>query len=755
MVPAPDEFPDFDSMSPEEQMAWLESLARRQGANADEFLTAADQSIPVPEDAEVDEPGYVPYSIREGGRMEHDPEPPPEPEELEEEPDPRETIAEDAEEEDFPPVVEDVEFQADAFVAAPALNDPDDPSETELADVEEEAAAETLSDEDLADPMTWLDSLTPQAMATDAELLAEIERAAQDDEFRFDWDDEQAAQMADSPGLDPTAAVDFNALDDLGLDGFEEVDLADEARLENELTAPPSEVGAGAEDRAEGALDMPEEPAAAEVVSADDEAALRAAAGGDEEEAELRDEAAAIGEWSEEDMLGGADPMTWLETLARRQGADLEDLTTEADLEIPELPEDTIVDEPGYTEYSPFGILPPRRDAAQEDVSAAPLEMHEEETPEPSAGLEALGDSLGWLSDMTEEPEGDLTAWLAIEDTFAERELRDDDASEPDDALAGMTDEEIELALRRGELTGEQELAWLQRTARNRAAEMEETTVAAEPETVEPAEPAELPSWLEAMCDAEMLDEEAVEEAPELALEEDEGVSEDELAALLEGGTALDEADALAEALAAELEGDLEAEIDESALAEAEPIEMPDWLVEADDESSADADLPAWLIEPVQEGAAPAEDMPDWLNELSERDAEQTDLAAAEAFPAAEVDSLPEQEFFTPQREAPIPEGELFATYRQRLHEEPGDHASRLALARTLRNHGEVAPSLDHYETLIDSAQLLEDVSHDLASLVEEEPHQPRARRLLGDTLMRQGRLQDALEAYRTALEQL
>src|SRR5690606_2090336 len=414
-----------------------------------------------------------------------------------------------------------------------------------------------------------------------------------------------------------------------------------------------------------------------------------------------RDEAAAIGEWSEEDMLGGADPMTWLETLARRQGADLEELTTEADLEIPELPEDTIVDEPGYTEYSPLGILPPRRDAAQEDVSAAPLEMHEEETPEPSAGLEALGDSLGWLSDMSEEPEGDLTAWPAIDDAVAERELGDDDASEPDDALAGMTDEEIELARRGGELTGEQELAWLQRTARNRAAEMEETTVAAEPETVEPAEPAELPSWLEAMRDAEMLDEEAVEEAPELALEEDEGVSEDELAALLEGGTALDEADALAEALAAELEGDLEAEIDESALAEAEPIEMPDWLVEADDESSADADLPAWLIEPVQEGAAPAEDMPDWLNELSERDAEQTDLAAAEAFPAAEVDSLPEQEFFTPQREAPIPEGELFATYRQRLHEEPGDHASRLALARTLRNHGEVAPSLDHYETLI------------------------------------------------------
>ena len=102
-----------------------------------------------------------------------------------------------------------------------------------------------------------------------------------------------------------------------------------------------------------------------------------------------------------------------------------------------------------------------------------------------------------------------------------------------------------------------------------------------------------------------------------------------------------------------------------------------------------------------------------------------------------------------------IPEGELFVTYRQRLEEDPSDHATRLALARTLRGHGEVAPSLDHYETLIENAQLLEDVANDLSTLVQEQPFQPRARRLLGDTLMRQGRLQDALEAYRKALEQL
>lgn len=789
MVPAPDEFPDFDSMSPEEQMAWLESLARRQGANADEFLTAADQTIPVPEDAEIDEPGYVPYSIREGGRMEHGPEAPREPEDTEdagpEEPDTEEPDAtEEAADEEFPPVLEDVEFQADAFVTAPEMNDPDAPSETGIADMEEEAIDETLTDEDLADPMTWLDSLTPHAMATDAELLAEIERAAEEDEFRFDLEAQEPGRAERSPVSDLLAALDFDTLEDFDLDGFEESDLADEGRAEGELPAPREETGAaddetnrwlesfadrpGAEDEGRAA------PAAdAETPRAVDESALRAAAGAQADDLDtLSDaEADAVDEWAEDDVLGGADPMTWLETLARRQGADLDELTTEADLEIPELPEDTVVDEPGYTEYSPFGILPPRREAATQFESLlGQTEDRAEQRFEAPAELESLSASLGWLSEMTGEPEGDLTAWLAVEDTFAERELRaDDDAGEADaaeraDPLAGMTDEEIELALRRGELTGEQELAWLQRTARDRVAPLGEDLDAAEPADVEPAEPAELPSWLQAMRDASAVDQEAVDEAGDLfaaeapeaeAALDEEGVSEADLAAFLEDQGLSGEAEALAEALGVEMGGGVEAEPEEAAFAEAVPIDMPDWLLEADEESGADTELPAWLSEPLQESAAPAEEMPDWLGELHEADAAEMRAAAGEAMPSVEVDSLPEPEFFATQREAPIPEGELFATYRQRLEEEPGDHASRLALARTLRVHGEIAPSLDHYEALVESAQLLEDVSNDLASLVEEQPHQPRARRLLGDTLMRQGRLQDALDAYRTALEQL
>jgi len=44
-MPPADNTPDFDKMSPEEIMAWMESLAKRQGAN-EGFTTAADMDVP-------------------------------------------------------------------------------------------------------------------------------------------------------------------------------------------------------------------------------------------------------------------------------------------------------------------------------------------------------------------------------------------------------------------------------------------------------------------------------------------------------------------------------------------------------------------------------------------------------------------------------------------------------------------------------------------------------------------------------------
>src|SRR5438552_14846780 len=58
---------------------------------------------------------------------------------------------------------------------------------------------------------------------------------------------------------------------------------------------------------------------------------------------------------NDDDPLGGMDPLAWLESLAARQGANRDELITAANLDIPEPPAGTVVDEPGYVDYDPFG----------------------------------------------------------------------------------------------------------------------------------------------------------------------------------------------------------------------------------------------------------------------------------------------------------------------------------------------------------------------------------------------------------------
>jgi len=227
MVPPPDsmgdEFPDFESMSLEEQMAWLESLAKRQGAKEEEFTTTADLDIPVPEDAVVDEPGYVPYSIS-GKPAEEQPASEPEPE-PEQELEPESVILEDV---------------AAEVALEPADEMPESPVLEAVGEVDTGVA------EDAGDPMQWLDSLAVQP----------------GEEFQ-DYADE----------------VDT---------GFEAVEL-EPGPIEGLDLAPP--------------LDEVVEPEAEPAIA------------------------------DEDDPLAGVDPMLWLESLAARQGASQDQLTTSANLE--------------------------------------------------------------------------------------------------------------------------------------------------------------------------------------------------------------------------------------------------------------------------------------------------------------------------------------------------------------------------------------------------------------------------------------
>ena len=81
--------------------------------------------------------------------------------------------------------------------------------------------------------------------------------------------------------------------------------------------------------------------------------------------------------------------------------------------------------------------------------------------------------------------------------------------------------------------------------------------------------------------------------------------------------------------------------------------------------------------------------------------------------------------------------------------------AATLRDARAHATGNNLDESLPHYERLIRANAVLDDVVDDLTKLVDKFKTNPAVHRVLGDTLMRQGKLQAALDTYRKALNQL
>src|SRR2546423_1292900 len=105
---------------------------------------------------------------------------------------------------------------------------------------------------------------------------------------------------------------------------------------------------------------------------------------------------------NDDDPLGGMDPMAWLESLAARQGANPEELTTGANWNIRVLPADTVIDDPGYTpgydtgkKAEPAKPGPAKAEAKPtpppEPVKAAPP------APAPAPAMASADDPLGGM----------------------------------------------------------------------------------------------------------------------------------------------------------------------------------------------------------------------------------------------------------------------------------------------------------------------------------------------------------------------
>ncbi len=660
----PAETPDFDSMSPEEVMAWMESLAKRQGAN-EGFTTEADVDIAEvdPTSVQIEEPGYVPFG-----------------------------------EESAKP----------AAKAEPAQSEPE--PETIL---EPEPAAEPEPELELpsamdTEGMAWLESLA----ADQSDSLPDMDLAALSAEL----------DLTEMEAAEPVATNPMDWLENLTEDP-------------DEITQPIVPVS---------------EEAAADPVDLST---------------------------IDDPLEAGVDPMLWLESLAKRQGANTEELTTNADMEIP-VPDDV-------------------PDAVMEDTLVdAGVESQipaEQETTDPAAWLESMA---------TGSPA----------ESYSE---------------TSMSDDEIQHALSSGaDIPPEQMEAFLGRQLdRQLAGGDVPIPVADDYDPDAPAVPAELPDWLleqvqppdEPIEDHQPALVEDIVEPPDVEAElpdwlqgDDAQDSDPELESIFEtdveaAAAVVDESDPWVQAFNEEAEtnpdevpewyeqnlrdpariaavekqlhddvedvelpvetgvpeGELEASIPDwlsdsvPALTEAEPIAdepVPDWLQEAQAEAEASTDeVPDWLADTNAD--VEPDEIPAWLLDTVETDEadEELIIPPADAVPLPVLSPIPET---TPLPAAPPPVPTAPSVPVQAVTP-AADVAEALASARAMIENNDMESGLQDYERVVRANGALDEVASDLNKLAQSNPNNPAIYRILGDCFMRQGKLQAALDTYRQALNQL
>ena len=84
-----------------------------------------------------------------------------------------------------------------------------------------------------------------------------------------------------------------------------------------------------------------------------------------------------------------------------------------------------------------------------------------------------------------------------------------------------------------------------------------------------------------------------------------------------------------------------------------------------------------------------------------------------------------------------------------------GEAAAVIERARDKEQSGDLEGALAEYESMIRANSSLDVVVEELTLLVKSYKTTPAVYRVLGDGLMRQGKLQAALNTYREALNQL
>lgn len=473
-----------------------------------------------------------------------------------------------------------------------------------------------------------------------------------------------------------------------------------------------------------------------------------------------------------------SDTLEWLETLAVRQGADRDELLTDASSDIPEP-----VSEVEPSAYTPFSFESPAnfRSSTAESAGADPedfLRSLSQDSGYSESGVLATQkpwDSGGDDADITDAIAQGTVTPEQMQD-FLERQM--DRAMEiPEPELDDDSDEADAAELERAELP-----EWLlQGIGSPPAPETPRDLPPLEsflPEIeVSDGDDLQIPAWLsnveeqseEFNLDSLLnTDEEPVSEdieavsngsvdtwAEAFDIEHDEGPADltnppewylqnlgdsqriERVDHLQEGGEAAHIAELIDEPLP-----------EESLLPEGEQQALPEWMAFAMVEPEVAAPE-AEILEVVAEAAAEDDDgMPDWLQAQVEPEDEGGttpwwDKTPEDADTAETIAPLRAEPAFVPP---PAP------AY---LARRPLDATATLENARALQRTGDLESSLYQYESLIVNSADLDSVVDDLADLVRIHRENPVLHRLLGDGYMRQGHLQQALDIYREALNYL
>ncbi|GAB5492711.1 MAG: hypothetical protein Phog2KO_29260 [Phototrophicaceae bacterium] len=805
-VASDDGTPDFDSMTPEQMMEWMESLAVRQGATEGITTSASMEIDEVDEtDARLEGMGeYKPYAMsdEDWAKMQAR--------------EAEEKAAKLASQTSSTPVVEEAEEEYDeeySYEDDDEYEEYDDDEEYfEYQDDSEEFVIGNLDDSEelVRADMSALGFLGDDEDKEESDQFSAIDFANLMPEETFEEEEEATANPMD--WLASLSGTEEEVTPDIGL-SME--DLGDLTGLGNE-----EPIG----DPMNWLASLSEAP------SSDDNAIDFSALSANVMDDDTADEGS----------------LEWMESLAANQGAPEDELITDASLNIP-MPDNILDDGPGYEEFSfedATGIV------QDSDSMPAILDLGEDEEElvldDPESWLDNLASGVadnelpddifegeafatseradsGQFDDLANNVKSQMDAGKLgdspddinkfFESAFARASTRDD---VPD--YIDMDEDEPESEETLSELPVPAEIPdWLQDSMATMPSELEDDepeeqkTATAEMMVAdlgldEDIENVEIPDWLQSGAeqdtgaidldifdaDEEAFDEEvfelniadmtetqdtwveafSAEDTGELAAWYDdaittfEGDSEPIVAQVESADIVLEFADLpiernLAEGTAQNVPAWISgSDIGQSVEVEAVQDDNMDWLNE-DVSTDDEIDMPDWLKDTVDDSVTDGEDLPDWL--AGEEDISEDDIpdwlreTMDEEEDVSDVFALEEAVVEAPAPSTPLPVPVAQSPAPMTVSADKIDAVAYLRSAKEKFNAKDIDGAMLDYEQVIRSNKALSQVEKELQRIVEEKDYKrnPSVNRVLGDVLMRQGKLQQALDIYRKALNML